>query len=295
MKKLNISQIVLNTIFICVSLLFILPFMLIISASLTNEQTLVSEGFKLLPPKLDFSAYFLALQNPNQIAMAYLITAIQTALGTLLSLVIMSLCAYPLSRPSFPYKKIVTTMLLIPMFFGGGLIPSYIINTKYLGLGNSIWIYILPGLVSTFQIVIIRTFFQGLPNGLVDAAKIDGAGEYRILWTIITPISTPVLATIGAMLVLSKWNNWMTSLIYIKNENLFLLQYLLQKILREAEYLNRMASDTTMSGLKLDFSQFPAESLKFAMCVIVAGPMLFVFPFFQKYFAKGLTVGSVKG
>ncbi len=297
-KQLKFSKISLHIIFIIISLSFILPFFLVISASLTNEQVFLKEGVKLIPGQIDFSAYKLAFQNPKQIIDSYAVTSFQALVGTVMALFIMALCAYPLSRTTFPYKGIVTTILIIPMFFGGGLIPSYIINTKYLGLGNSVWVYILPVLVNVFQIVIIRTFFQGLPKSLVESAKIDGASEYTVLFRIILPLSKPVLATVGLINVLGRWNNWMTSLIYIKSENLYTLQYLLQRILREAEFLNKMAQDTVMQGAIgniLNLNAFPAETLKFAMCVIAAGPMLVVFPFFQKYFAKGLTIGAIKG
>lgn len=181
------------------------------------------------------------------------------------------------------------------MLFNGGLIPTYILNYKYLHLGNTIWIYILPTLCSAFYIIILRTFFQGLPLSLVESAKLDGASEIRIFFQIILPLSKPVLATVSLLTLLTKWNDWYTSLIYITDSNLYTLQFLLKRILQEVEFLRIMANNAP-PGIDLTaIEDTPVESLKFAMCIIAAGPMLMVFPFFQKYFAKGLTVGSVKG
>jgi ABC-type sugar transport system, permease component len=180
------------------------------------------------------------------------------------------------------------------MLFGGGLIPTYILNTTYLHLGNKIWVYILPGMASAFYIIIFRTFFQQLSISLVESAKIDGASEIRIFFQIVIPQSTPVLATISLFLLLDHWNDWYTCLVYIRDEKLYTLQYLLQRILNEAEFVSKLASRAP-PGISLNRFELPTESLKFAMCIVAAGPMLVIFPFFQKYFTRGLVIGSVKG
>ena len=181
------------------------------------------------------------------------------------------------------------------MIFSGGLIPSYIINTRMLHLQNTIWVYIFPTLASAWNVLIMRSFVKGLSESIFEAARIDGASEYRILFRIILPLSVPVLATLGFKGLIVRWNDWNTALIYIREPKLYSLQYLLQKILREAEYLKKLADEAIniQSGVALD--ETPSESLRFAMAVIASGPMLVVFPFFQKYLAKGLVVGSVKG
>ena len=181
------------------------------------------------------------------------------------------------------------------MLFSGGLIPTYILNTQVLNLGDSIWVYILPTLASGFHIIVFRTFFQTLPASLIESAKIDGAGELRIFFKIILPLSKPVFATVSLLILLIKWNDWNTSLIYIRNKDLFTLQFLLQRILREIEFVKNMSVNMP-TGIELSqLNNTPAETMRFAMCVIAAGPMLLAFPFFQKYFVKGLTVGAVKG
>jgi putative aldouronate transport system permease protein len=180
------------------------------------------------------------------------------------------------------------------MLFSGGLVPSYILITQHLKLQNNFWVYILPSLANGFQIIVIRTFFKGLPASLMESAKIDGASEFRIFAQIILPLSKPVLATIGLMVLMSKWNDWFTCLLYIRDKNLYTLQFLLQKILMDAEFLFQMSKNSG-AVVTSEVIDPPTESMRFALAVIAAGPMLLVFPFFQKYFAKGLTIGAVKG
>ena len=182
------------------------------------------------------------------------------------------------------------------MLFNGGLVPNYILNTQYLHLNDTIWIYILPSLVGAWNIFIFKSFFQGLPDGLVEAAKIDGAREFQIYFKMIIPLSTPVIATIGFMGLVGKWNDWNTALLYIRKPELYSLQYLLQKILREAEYLKNLRESNAAAAAMLGGDEaLPAESMRYAMAMLAAGPMLIVFPFFQKYFSKGMVVGSIKG
>lgn len=295
MRKNKISGVLINLYFILSSLLFIIPFVLIISASFTDEQTLLQEGYKLIPTKFSVEAYKYVFRSPQQLLDSYKITIIYSAIATVLGVVVMAMMAYPLSRPNYRYKRIVTFFIFFTMLFSGGLIPTYIWVTRYLHLGDTIWVYILPCLVNAFHIIVIHTFFQGLPPSLVESAKIDGARELQIFFKIVIPLSKPVIATIALLTLLARWNDWNTALIYIKSKELYSLQYLLQKILREAQFVKDMADSTPIAGLDLDLSKLPSETIRFAMCLVAAGPMLVVFPFFQKYFAKGLTVGAVKG
>jgi putative aldouronate transport system permease protein len=251
-----------------------------------------SSGYPLIPPELDFTAYQIVFTNMEQIIRSYGVTLFTTFVGTFLSILVMSLCAYPLSRPDVKWRNTITFIIFFTMIFGGGLIPTYILITQYYGLGNSIWVYILPTLANAFHIIIFRTFFAGLPFSLIESAKLDGASEWKIFFKIILPLSKPVMATLGLFSLLGRWNEWQTALIYIRNPDLYTLQFLLQKILMEVEFLNRVARDLP---IELGITAVPSESVRFAMAIISAGPMLFVFPFFQKYFAKGLTIGGVKG
>ncbi|MCK0473671.1 carbohydrate ABC transporter permease [Halalkalibacter sp. APA_J-10(15)] len=278
--------------FICFTALFIIPFIYSISISLSSEEVLSSSGYPLFPSELDFTAYKIVFQNMDQIVRSYGVTIFTTFFGTFLSILVMSLCAYPLSRPDVKWRYFITFIIFFTMIFGGGLIPTYILITQYYGLGNSIWVYILPTLANAFHIIIFRTFFMGLPFSLIESAKLDGASEWKIFFKIILPLSTPVIATIGLFNLLARWNEWMTALIYIRDPELYTLQFLLQRILMEVEFLNNIARELPID---IGITTVPSETVRFAMAIISAGPMLFVFPFFQKYFAKGLTIGGVKG
>lgn len=281
--------------FILTSLLFIIPFVLIISASLTKESVLLEKGYKLIPSVFSGDAYKYVFRSPKQLITSYEVTIIFSFTATFFGVIIMAMMAYPLSRSSYKYRKGLTFFIFFTMLFSGGLVPTYIWITRYLHLGDTIWVYILPCLVNAFHIIIIRTFFQGLPPSLVESAKIDGAREIQIFFKIIIPLSKPVIATISLLMLLGRWNDWNTALIYIKSKNLYSLQYLLQKILREVQFVKDMAQSSPVAGMDLDLTNIPSETIRFAMCIVAAGPMLIVFPFFQKYFAKGLTVGAVKG
>lgn len=286
------GQLFLNIFFILLSLMYILPFMLLISISISSESAIKEFGYTFIPKVVDLAAYKQVFKNPDTMLDAYKVTIIFSLATTVLSIIVTSLAAYPLSRQNCKFRKIFSFYLFFTMLFSGGLVPSYLVNTRYLHLNDKIWIYILPGIVSAWNVIIVRTFFQGLPKELIEASKIDGLSEIGILFIIIIPLSTPVLATVGFMTLLAKWNDWNTSLIYINDRSLYSLQYMLQKILNEAEFLKQASSDGT--GL-VDSVEAPTESLRYAMAMVAAGPMLVIFPFFQKYFTQGLVVGSVKG
>jgi len=290
-KRANIPV---NIFFILFSLGFILPFILIISSSISDEKTLLEQGYKLIPSKISFDAYEYVAKSPGQLLNSYKITIIYSLLATVFSMIVMTLMAYPLSRPNYKYKKLVTFFIIFTMLFSGGLIPTYILMTKYLHLNDTIWVYILPNLANAFHIIVIRSFFQGLPPSLVESAKIDGARELQVFYKIVIPLSKPVIATVSLLNLLARWNDWNTALIYIRSKELYSLQYLLQQILREIQFIKDMAEKSPVAGISMDLTQIPSETIRFAMCIVAAGPMLIIFPFFQKYFAKGLTVGAVK-
>lgn len=291
-KKANIPA---NIVLVLLSLCFILPFILIISASLTNEQALLDNGYKLIPSEVSFEAYQYIGKSPGQLLSSYKVTIIFSAAATFLSMIVMTLMAYPLSRPHYRFRKPVTFFIIFTMLFSGGLIPSYILMTRYLHLQDNIWVYILPNLANAFHIIVIRSFFQGLPPSLMESAKMDGASEIQVFTKIVLPLSKPVIATVALLNLLARWNDWYTALLYVRNKQLYSLQYLLQQILREVQFVKDMAESSPVAGISINLSNLPSETMRFAMCIVAAGPMLVIFPFFQKYFAKGLTVGAVKG
>lgn len=280
--------------FLLVALSFIVPFLYIITASVSSEDFIYKHGYKMLPREISLAAYDLLFKNPEKIRDAYAVTAFQAAVGTFAGIVVMSLCGYALSISDFKLKRAITFYIFFTMLFSGGLIPIYILNTQYLRIGNTVWIYIIPSLASAFYIIIFRTFFQGLPASLRESAKIDGASDWVVYVKIIMPLSKPVLATIALFVVLDRWNDWYTSLIYIRKPELYTLQYLLQRILMQAQFVRDMAKEFPQY-FKASEMKMPIEGIRFAMVVVAAGPMLVIFPFFQKYFVRGLTIGAVKG
>lgn len=301
-KKIETHKVVIHAAFLLYSLLFVLPLILIISISFSSEtsvasMTLPNSGYHLIPTEWSVEAYKLALRSPDQTIRAYLVTAAQAILGTVGSCLITGMVAYPLSRTNFAFRKPITVFIFFTMLFSGGLIPTYIVYTSIFHLGNSFWVYVLPGLAGgAWNTLVIRTFFKNLPEALFESAKIDGARELTIFARIAFPLSTPAFATIGFMTLVAKWNDWNTSLIYIRDQKLYTLQYLLQKILNEVKFLMDMAASGAANQITaVQTMRLPSETLRYAMCVIAAGPMLIIFPFFQKYFATGLTIGAVKG
>ena len=300
-KKGNRYKIFIHLFFVLLSLLFILPLVMVVSISFSSEAAVTNEslGYSLFPREFSLDAYRKVFKNPDSIIDAYILTAFVSVAGTAINVVSAGMCGYALSRVNFRYKKIVSFVVFFTMLFGGGAIPTYIVYTKYYHLGNSIWIYLLPALNGgAMTILMIRTFCRGIPESLFESAKIDGARELTIFFKIALPLSKPVIATVAFGGLVSRWNNWATSMVYIRDPKLYTLQYLLQRILNDAQFLKNIAEDSAFIGSGIDLSTVlaePTETLKYAMCVVAAGPMLLVFPFFQKYFEKGMVVGSVKG
>lgn len=285
------TQIILCVMFSILCLLIVFPFWLLLSASFSSSEALATVGYQIWPKPIDFSSYEYVFKNPGQILQAYKVTFIFSILKMVLSVLLMALVAYPLTKKDLPGRNAINFYLYFTTLFGGGLVATYILMTKFLHLNDTIWIYILPGLLSPWSIFMMRTFFNGIPGEIVESATIDGASEYKILFSMILPLSKPVLATLGLMVFLGAWNDWNTALIYITKPELYSLQYLLQKIMEDIKQLQQSEQAAAM----MQNQNIPSESIRMAMAVVVAGPALFVFPFFQKYFVRGLTVGSVKG
>ncbi|KRE64642.1 carbohydrate ABC transporter permease [Paenibacillus sp. Soil750] len=294
LRKYQLSMLPIHLFFIAISALFIIPLLSIVSISLSNEVDLSKFGYRLIPLNLDFSAYRYILEYPMTIINAYKVTIIMAFVGTFVSVLIISMCAYALSRSDFKYGRFITFYLFFTTLFSGGIVPYYILMTKVFHVQNTYWALILPLLGNIWNMFLMRTFFKALPDSLVESAKIDGASEMRIYLTIIVPLSTPVLATVGLLTLLVYWNSWFASLLFITKQSMYPLQYLLQVMLSNIqEILKNMQDGGIVDTAALN--KLPSESARMAMCMLAIAPMLFIFPFFQKYFAKGLTVGAVKG
>lgn len=291
-KKSFLSQGFLNLFFIILCALIIIPFLLLVSISISNEADISAFGYSLWPKNIDFSAYSYVFKNPTRILKAYGVTGIFSVVSMVFGVLLMAMLAYPLSRKSLKGRRGLSLFLYFTMLFSGGMVPSYILITKYLHLNDTIWVYILPSLIVPWYVFMIRTFFQGIPEEIIESVYIDGGSEYVVFWRIVIPLSKPVIATIMLFIFLNKWNDWSTAILYIDNPDLYSLQYLLQKIMEDIKLL----IDNPQNAFMLQSTvEIPGETVRMAMAVIVAGPALIVFPFFQKYFVKGITVGSIKG
>lgn len=286
----------LHLFFILMSACFVLPLVVVVSASFTSEEWInAGHGLSLIPHDFTTAAYQAVFSNSERIIHAYGVTIAQAFLGTVLSCVIAGMAAYALSRSNFQFRKVLNGVIFFTMLFSAGMIPTYIIYSKYYGISNTFWIYILPGMAGgAWYTMVFRTFFKSLPESLFESAHLDGASELTIFFRIVVPLSTPVFASVGFMILVAKWNDYTTSMIYIREEDLYTLQYLLQRMMDEAKFLKSL-SQSVMGNITLNAQNIPSETLRYAMCVIAAGPMLLIFPFFQKYFSQGLTIGAVKG
>ena len=291
-KRLSWGQVWLNVFFIVLCCFYVYPLLLLVTISFEGSQ---SAGFSIIVKEFTLDAYQQIFSRPEKIIRAYGVTFTYSTVATLGSLVVMSLFAYALSKRDFKYRNIITFLLFFTTLFSGGVVPSYIVNTKLLHLNDKIWVYILPSLMNAWNCIVLRTFFQGLPEGLHEAARLDGASEFRICLQIVIPLSLPALASIGFLAFIGHWNQWYTTSIYIRDINLYSLQYLLKIYMDSEENIREMMQQGLMNSLDAEEQLQNIEALRFAMAVVAAGPMMFVFPFFQKYFAKGLTLGSVKG
>ena len=269
-------------------------FLLVLGSSFQSESEIQKIGYRMSPHEFSLEAYKAVFMSPGMILDSYMVTIITTVVGTIIGLCISASAGYVISRKNYRYRKILSFFIFFTMLFNGGLVPTYILMTQWLHLKKTIWALILPLVVNAWYIILMRGFFQGIPDSIMEAARIDGASELRIFFGIVLPLSKPVLATIALFYALAYWNDWYQSLLYIDNQKLYKLQYLLMQILKKSQFLNSAAGQAVM-GTGASTADMPTLNLRMAMCVVAVGPLLIAFPFFQKYFVKGITVGSVKG
>ena len=290
-SKKKLGQIILNGVFLALMYIYIMPILTLVSSSFTDETALIQNGYSILPSEFSLKAYETALRNPIQMIRAYGVTILVCAVSTAMSTLIMALLAYPLSRSNFLWKRQLNFMVYFTMLFNGGMVPTYLLISNVLKINNTIWALILPGLVSGYYVMVIRTSYASLPNELIEAAKMDGAKELFICFKIVMPLNKASLASVAFLFLVARWNNWESTMLYIRNPNLYSLQYLVQKLLREVDALKNFAD----VGMVTAGEVIPSETLRIAVAVLAAAPVLCIFPFFQKYFTKGLTIGGVKG
>jgi putative aldouronate transport system permease protein len=284
----------LHVLFIIVTCSMIFPLLLVVIVSFTDETTIIRDGYSYFPKLLSLEAYKYLFLDSMTIIRAYGVTILATVAGGLGGLLLTSLLAYPISRNDLPLRKTLSFYIFFTLLFNGGLVPWYLVFTQIFNVKDTIWALILPGLLlNGFFVLIMRTFFQTtIPMAVIESAYMDGAGEFRIFFQIVFRLSTPVLATIGLFVTIAYWNDWFNSLVFINDYKYYSLQYLLNKILLNIQFLAQNTQNNNASQL---MAQLPTETVRMAMAIIGVGPIIFAYPFFQKYIIKGLTIGAVKG
>lgn len=267
----------------------LIPFIMALSASFTSEVALARNGFALYPTEFSTQAYKLLFKT-SQIFQSYGVSLFVTIVGTLLSLACSVLLAYPLSTGQLKYSSQINFFVYFTMLFSGGLVPTYMLISRYLHMKDSIWVLIIPILINPWNMFLLRNFFASIPASMAESARIDGANDFTIMWKIILPCATPALATIGLFYALAYWNNWFQALMYIDKSALKPLQAIIMEMLRNTEFMKQMAGQIGISSLDL-----PTTTSKMATAMVTIGPIVLVYPFVQKYFTSGIMVGSVKG
>ncbi len=280
-----------HLLFIAFSLCILIPFLLVISISLSDEGILAEHGYSLIPESINLYAYEIFWNAPDILLRAYGNTIMVTVAGTVLGLLFTAMLAYAVSRRDYRYRRVTTLLVFFTLLFNGGLVPFYILVTQYLHLKDNLWALILPALINPFYVIVMKGFLEQLPMEIIESAKIDGAGELRIFFTIVFPLSTPALTTIGLFISFGYWNDWWLGLLFIDNSKLVPLQLMLFNIFNQIEFLSK---NPQVAAAGIPVSTFPSLSARMALAVLAVGPMLCIFPFFQRFFVKGLTVGSLK-
>lgn len=281
---------------ISVSLLVILPLVLVVMVSFSSAESITRHGYTFFPSRYSLIAYKNLAKTGTQIKNSYIITIFYATAGTILSLAISSMFSFVLAQKKFPFRKALTFFAFFTMLFSGGLVPTYMLNVRYLHIDDTIWIFLLPTLVNAYYVIILRTFIQTtIPDTLLEAAIIDGTNDFIAYAKIVMPLSKAGLATIGLFNVVARWNNWFTGMLYIDNPRLVPLQTMLQRIQRDIQFIKENADSADSLTMYQLLKDLPTESTRMAITIIATIPILFAYPFFQKYFIKGLTIGSVKG
>ncbi|KAA8997184.1 carbohydrate ABC transporter permease [Paenibacillus spiritus] len=294
-KKIQKDRLILSivgyTSLALLALFCLLPFWLVVSSSLTDEKAITLNGFRLIPPTFSTEAYHLLFKYPADMLHAYGVTISVTAIGTVLGLFLTSMTAYVLARKDFKWRNHFSFYFFFTTLFSGGLVPWYLLIVNYLHLKDTMLALIIPMLLNVFYIIVMKSFMSGIPEAIAESAKIDGAGDFRIYRSLIIPLSKPVLATIGLFIALGYWNDWYNALLFVSKSELMPLQYYLYKMLGN---MDGMRKAMMQAGAVVN-TNLPTESLKMAMTIVATGPILLAYPFVQKYFVQGMTIGAVKG
>ncbi len=290
----KLQQTLMHLFMILLVLCCILPFLLMVIASFTEEATLTRNGYSFFPEALSLETYRYIIRSAGTIFRGYLMTIIVTVIGTGCNLLLTILFAYPLSRKDLPYRGILSFFLFFTMLFNGGLVPTYMMYANTFHIKNTVFALIIPSLMmNAFYVIMMRSFFSSsIPDSLIEAAKLDGASEMKILGRVILPLSKPMVVTLVLMVGLGYWNDWMNGLYYVTEQKLFTIQMILNNMINNIEFLTRNAS---MLGTAASNMKIPQVGIRMGIAVIAVLPILVIYPFLQKYFVKGIVIGGVKG
>lgn len=289
-KRLKISTICLHLFFVFLMFICIYPILLILFNAVTSEEHIKNIGYVMFPTDFSLEAFKFLMKDYQQLVQSLWASIVYAVFGTLFSTVVQAMLGYTLTKPKFILRKPIMILLIITMFFNAGLIPSYMVYTKMYHLENTWLVYILPGSVSAFSVVIYRTYFSSIPESLIESAEIDGASNMQILGKIIMPLSLPIVATQFFLNMAGRWKDYTRSLYYITDKSMVVLEHYVQQIMQDVQVL---AQNASMLGLSAD--AYPVESMRFAVVFFTVIPMLLIFPLLQKYFEKGAMIGAVKG
>lgn len=287
-KSYTTSKALINAGFILASILCVMPLWLALSVSLSDNQSILQHGYRFIPEIFSLKAYEYIFTGNSPIPQAYLVTLFVTVCGTSLHLIFSGMLAYTLSRREFRPARVIQMMLIICLLFNGGIVPTYILLSRYLHLKDTIFVLFVPYLLSSMNVLILRNFFLTIPDSIIESARIDGSGEFRTFFQMVVPLSTPALATIGLFTAIFLWNDWFTCALYINNPKLYTLQFLLQAIMEDIKFLQGNVL------LVREQANLPNETARMATCMLAIGPIILAFPYLQRFFVKGLTLGAVK-
>lgn len=295
-KKYSGYQILANSVMLVVTFIVIVPFLLLFMSSITDESALLANGYSLFPETFSLEAYRYILRSGDKIFRAYGMTFLVTIIGTCMNITLTTMFAYPLSLPGLPGRRVITFFVFFTMLFSGGLVPSYIMWSNYIGVKDTIWGLLLPNLMmGAMNILLVRTYFQtSIPDTLIEAAQIDGASHLKIFVSIILPLGKPIIITIGTFAGLGYWNDWTNGLYYIsRNTDLYTIQNVLNRLVSDLQYLSQNSGSS--SNLAAELSKVPSTGVQMAIAFVAILPIIVVFPFLQKYYSKGIALGAVKG
>lgn len=276
------------------ALLCLVPFVMIVSGSFSSEEAIIQNGFSFFPQDFSLEAYKTVFKDASVVLRAYATTIGLTAVGTVIGLLLQTMTAYALSRKDFEWRNVFSFFFYFTTLFSGGLVPYFILITQKLNLSDSYLALLLPMIFSVYNLLIMKSYIMGIPDSLIEAAKIDGCGEFRTLFKIVLPLIKPALATVGLFIALAYWNDWYNAMLYIKSETKYPLQYFLYQQINNIEAYKKLLANSAASSIASSVT-LPTQSLKMALTIVVTGPIVLAYPIVQKYFVQGITIGAVKG